>query len=105
MFRPLVDYFLKAKEASGKTKKEIDDHLGNMMSGHYFTDNSQWALPTAENYAKLQQIMPQLNRPYESILAEFKNLRNQKELLRLQNISRLSQITEFADIMKEKGAN
>ena len=82
MYKPLIDYFMKARQDSGVTMKEIREKLGNNMGGHYFSDKSQWLLPTEDNYRKLQEIMPQLSRTYEDLQREFKNLS------RLQNLSR-----------------
>ncbi len=50
----LVEIF----KASGKSRKEVDQHLGtNGMAGHYF-GASQWAFPTPEAWDKLRQILP-----------------------------------------------
>lgn len=86
MFKPLVGYFVSAREKSGRTMKEIKEHLGNNMAGHYFTEKSQWLLPTEENYRKLQEIMPDLTRPYEEIRKEYDELQRLQDLQRLQNL-------------------
>lgn len=51
---PLRDYFLSEKEKSELTDKEIKNILGNGMGGHYFTNGTQFCLPTFINYQKLQ---------------------------------------------------
>jgi len=51
---PLREYFLTQKEESKMTNNEIKNILGNGMGGHYFTNGSQFCLPTLENYKKLQ---------------------------------------------------
>lgn len=51
---PLREYFLTQKAESGLTDSEIKKILGNGMGGHYFTNGSQFCLPTLSNYEKLQ---------------------------------------------------
>jgi site-specific DNA-methyltransferase (adenine-specific) len=51
---PLREYFLTQKNQSGLTDSEIKKILGNGMGGHYFTNGSQFCLPTLPNYKKLQ---------------------------------------------------
>lgn len=51
---PLRKYFLTQKAESGLTDSEIKKILGNGMGGHYFTNGSQFCLPTLNNYQKLQ---------------------------------------------------
>lgn len=51
---PLRKYFLTQKAESGLTDSEIKKILGNGMGGHYFTNGSQFCLPTLKNYQKLQ---------------------------------------------------
>ena len=51
---PLREYFLTQKTESGLTDSEIKKILGNGMGGHYFTNGSQFCLPTLSNYKKLQ---------------------------------------------------
>lgn len=56
----LRQYLNNCLEESGKTRKDIDRHLGtNGMAGHYF-GKSQWMFPTFEAYEKMRQIMPTL---------------------------------------------
>lgn len=51
---PLRTYFLKEKQKSGITDKDVKNILGNGMGGHYFTNGTQFCLPTLKNYEKLQ---------------------------------------------------
>ena len=51
---PLREYFLTQKAESGLTDSETKKILGNGMGGHYFTNGSQFCLPTLNNYQKLQ---------------------------------------------------
>jgi len=50
----ITDVFLNEKSESGLTDNEIKKLLGNGMGGHYFTNGSQFCLPTLKNYEKLQ---------------------------------------------------
>lgn len=93
--KPIVDYFINARKESGKTMKEIAQHLGNNMGGHYFTDKSQWLLPTREAYAKLQEIMPQLTKGYDELLKEIKTLQN---VSRLQNVCKLQNLSRKTNV-------
>lgn len=51
---PLREYFLNQKSESELTDSEIKKLLCNGMGGHYFTNGSQFCLPTLKNYQKLQ---------------------------------------------------
>jgi len=51
---PLREYFLNQKTESDLTDSKIKKILGNGMGGHYFTNGSQFCLPTLANYEKLQ---------------------------------------------------
>ena len=68
---------------------DVDRHLGtNGMAGHYF-GVSQWELPTPEAYAKMQQIMPALDRPYSSFGNYLQSLQSLESLERLQRLQSL----------------
>lgn len=73
------EYFRNALKNSGLTQSCVNKHLGNQMSGHYF-GSSQWALPTLEQYEKMQEIMPTLNIPWCEL---------NESLQRLQSLERL----------------
>ena len=64
---PLIRYFREAFDACNVSMKELEQHLGTQMAGHYFTNGSQWCLPTREHYARLQQKMPTLKRSYDEL--------------------------------------
>lgn len=99
VFAPLIDYFKAAKAASGISNKEINAALGSRMAGHWFTE-SQWALPSQEQYAKLQELFSHaakklqkshaelreeytgLHRRYCELRTEYQDLRAQYEALR-----------------------
>lgn len=64
---PLRKYFLDEKQASGLENSEINRLLGTKsMASHYFTGGFQFAIPSLENYKKLQST-GRFQRPYEEI--------------------------------------
>lgn len=99
VFKPLIDYFREARKALGITAKEINAATGTQMCSHWFSD-SQWTLPSAEQYAKLQALFKrkgqelqrshsELNEQYSELQLEYKaltesysDLKQQYELLR-----------------------
>jgi site-specific DNA-methyltransferase (adenine-specific) len=83
VFEPLRKYLDDAREQAGYDRKQCDHHLGNQMSGHYFS-SIQWALPTSKNYAKLQELFgtERLPRRYEDLRRQYEDLRRQYEDLR-----------------------
>ena len=76
VFEPLRKYLDDAREQAGYDRKQCDRHLGNQMSGHYFS-TVQWALPTSKNYAKLQELFgaERLPRQYEDLRRQYEDLR------------------------------
>lgn len=50
---PLREYFKKMREFISIPTKKINEVLGNQMSSHYFTNGSQFAIPTKIMYEKL----------------------------------------------------
>ena len=74
---PLIRYFRKCFDESAVTMKQLEQHLGTQMAGHYFTDGSQWCLPTREHYARLRQIMPNLKREYDDLKREYDDLKRE----------------------------
>ena len=63
---PLRDWFMKEKEKCvGVDFREL---LGNGMASHYFTNGSQFALPTKTNFEKLQST-GHFQRDYEELKA------------------------------------
>ena len=91
-------YLGNALNQSGKTQADINRYLNNQMAGHYFA-KSQWALPTKENYEKLQEILP-LEKPYteiSKIIIGIKyKLQSLQSLERLQSLENLSNILEIS---------
>jgi len=75
VFEPLRDYLDGERQRAGCSPKDSDRVCGNQMHSHYFT-SSQWALPTALNYTKLQQAFPgYFTRPYEELRQQYEELR------------------------------
>jgi len=56
--KTLREHLCERLKASGRTRREVDRHLGtNGMAGHYF-GASQWAFPTPEAFEKMREILP-----------------------------------------------
>ena len=90
-------YMRGALERSGRTQAEVDKYLGNQMSGHYF-GQSQWALPTAEQYAKLQEILPGLTVPWAELNEELERLKYLETLQSLQRLQRLQSLQSLGSL-------
>ncbi|TXH41312.1 MAG: site-specific DNA-methyltransferase [Desulfurellales bacterium] len=87
VFEPLRTYLVTERDQAGFTNRRIDEAFrektGNPksgMAGHWF-GRSQWALPTAENYAWLRELFSRgdgheyLRREYEDLRREYEDLR------------------------------
>ena len=75
-YEPLRGY-LENEWKKVSNKNDWDKYLGNQMGKHYFT-KSQWALPTKENYKKLQDIGKKFNafnKEYDELRKEYDELR------------------------------
>jgi adenine-specific DNA-methyltransferase len=86
IFEPLRAYLAGEWERAGLEPKEANTATGTQMSGHYFTQ-SQWALPTRENYAKLQAYAnanggEYLKRDYDDLKRDYDDLKAEYEELR-----------------------
>ena len=86
IFEPLRAYIDGERKRAGITSSAVQKALGNQMAGHYF-GRSQWCLPTAENYAKLQALFNAnggefLRRDYEFLRRDYEELRTEYEALR-----------------------
>lgn len=55
VFEPIRRYLATEWGRAGLTAKDANAATGTQMASHWFT-TSQWALPTATNYAKLQSM-------------------------------------------------
>ena len=87
----LRKYLQNALKLSGLTQKDVDRHLGNYMSGHYFCE-SQWMLPSSEQYEKLQEILPALTIPWASLNESLQSLERLQSLQSLQSLERLKRL-------------
>lgn len=67
----LRKYFFDELEKSGLKRKDVDNILNCQMSSHYFTWGQQFAIPSKENYEKLQAATGYFQRPYEDIKTEY----------------------------------
>ena len=79
VFEPIRAYLDGERERSGFSRADVDRMLGNQMSGHYFS-RVQWALPTAENYKRLQAALN--GKSDEFLRTQYEELRTQYEELR-----------------------
>jgi len=87
----LRKYLQNALKLSGLTQKDVDRHLGNYMSRHYFGE-SQWMLPSSEQYEKLQEILPALTIPWASLNESLQSLQSLERLERLQSLESLQRL-------------
>ena len=87
----LREYLRAALKSSGLTQKDVERHLGNHMSRHYFAA-SQWALPTAEQYRRLQEILPRLTAPWAELNESLESLQSLQRLETLQSLEMLESL-------------
>lgn len=109
----LRKYLQNALKLSGLTQKDVDRHLGNYMSRHYFGE-SQWMLPSSEQYEKLQEILPALTIPWASLneslqrlerlqsLQSLGSLQSLESLQRLQRLQRLESLESLQSLERLK---
>lgn len=71
MHENLRKYFFGELKKSGWKRKDVDKLLNSSMSSHYFTWGQQFAIPSADNYKRLQDATGCFQRPYEEIKKEF----------------------------------
>ena len=91
-------YLVNARNAAGLTSSAVDKYLGtNGMSGHYF-GRSQWEFPTRENYIKMQEIMPALDRDFDEVVGlstlwqSLESLESLQSLESLESLERLQSL-------------
>lgn len=87
----LRKYLQNALKLSGLTQKDVDRRLGNYMGRHYFSE-SQWMLPSSEQYEKLQEILPALTIPWAPLNESLQSLQSLQRLERLQSLERLESL-------------
>lgn len=105
VFLPLIEHFVRARDALGITAKEINDATGTQMASHWFS-RSQWQLPGREQYHQLCKLFEKkaaacgkqspfakshseltkdyqgLNEEYLALRVKYDDLRQQYETLR-----------------------
>ena len=106
----LRKYLQNALKLSGLTQKDVDRHLGNYMSRHYFGE-SQWMLPSSEQYEKLQEILPALTIPWASLNESLQSLQSLERLQRLESLQSLERLErlklsrkDYSDVAIPPGA-
>ena len=84
VFEPLRKYLADEFSALGWNAEDLNRICGTAsMAGRHFTARSQWCLPTADHYAKLQAAANgHLRREYEDLRREYEDLRREYEDLR-----------------------
>ena len=87
----LRKYLQNALKLSGLTQKDVDRRLGNYMGRHYFSE-SQWMLPSSEQYEKLQEILPALTIPWAPLNERLQSLQSLERLERLQSLESLQSL-------------
>lgn len=87
----LRGYLQNALKLSGLTQKDVYRHLGNYMGTHYFSE-SQWALPTSEQYEKLQEILPALTIPWAALNEGLQSMERLQSLERLESLQSLQSL-------------
>ena len=93
----LRKYLQNALKLSGLTQKDVDRHLGNYMGRHYFSE-SQWMLPSSEQYEKLQEILPALTIPWASLNESLERLQSLESLQSLQSLERLERLQSLESL-------
>ena len=93
----LRKYLQNALKLSGLTQKDVDRHLGNYMGKHYFSE-SQWALPTSEQYEKLQEILPALTIPWAPLNESLQSLERLERLQSLESLESLQRLERLQSL-------
>lgn len=74
MFENLKRYMISEKEKCGLSSAEIQNLLGSYMASHYFSEKSQFSIPTEVAYKKLQTT-GWFRVPYKVIKEEYERER------------------------------
>ena len=93
----LRKYLQNALKLSGLTQKDVDRRLGNYMGRHYFSE-SQWMLPSSEQYEKLQEILPALTIPWAPLNESLQSLQSLERLERLQSLESLQSLQRLGSL-------
>lgn len=104
-------YLNRAKADAGIRSSDVDRLLGNYMSGHYF-GKSQWEMPTDDNLAKMQEVMPMLKsaefleivRKFKAcdLVVKCKELKSLDRVEALERIERLEKANRLQDLQSLK---
>ena len=97
----LRKYLQNALKLSGLTKKDVDRRLGNYMGRHYFSE-SQWMLPSSEQYEKLQEILPALTIPWAPLNESLQSLQSLERLESLQSLESLERLESLQSLERLK---
>ena len=74
------------------------------MGRHYFSE-SQWMLPSSEQYEKLQEILPALTIPWAPLNESLQSLQSLERLESLQSLERLKlSRKDYSDVAIPPGA-
>lgn len=73
-FKPLIDYLRDLQSRGGKSVAAINKGLGTCMANHWFTDRSQWEMPTEAAYGRLVKFLGVDARPFAEVKAEYDRL-------------------------------
>ena len=74
--KALRDYFMQELEKSGFTVQRLEEQIPNYSAHHWFRYSSDYRIPTAENYKRLQDITNCFSRPYKEIKSDFLREKN-----------------------------
>ena len=69
--KALREYFMRELGKSGFTVQQLEEKIPNYSANHWFRYSSDYRIPTAKNYRRLQEITNCFTRPYEEINSEF----------------------------------
>ncbi|MFR5767200.1 MAG: DNA adenine methylase [Alistipes shahii] len=97
----LRKYLQNALKLSGLTKKDVDRRLGNYMGRHYFSE-SQWMLPSSEQYEKLQEILPALTIPWAPLNESLQSLQSLQSLESLESLQSLERLKSLQSLERLK---
>lgn len=107
VFKPLIDYFRLARASLGVSAKAINEATGRQMCSHWFSE-SQWQLPSAEQYAVLQTLFSRiaaekhqqgiLSKPHHDLVEEYQTLNRQYSELSLEYESLRRPFAVTADV-------
>ena len=79
MFSKLKEYMQTEKKKAKLNGKQIRDLLGSYMGSHYFTNGSQFCIPTADAYSKLQTT-GFFDMPFLELTEKYQNERQKSKI-------------------------